>query len=365
VPEDMPLLLEHALPAEVLALAVNRGLPNKLLSNARKILATLLESEEEADAVELVHDAEWKEFPELGEAIKAAGGEEVSICLAICPGRNSWAVGVAGKTKVREPAARLALCAALAPEAPTEVFAELAAQWPEFAELCENAGAVPVDYVPEPPPAKRHRGDGGATNGAAFEPAAQQQRPQAEAPPMRALPRDMPLWLTLAEDAERPEALDGMGDEALVVSTDGTKRKGLYSRADEALKHILAAMGVAEADIGASVEYHDDANWERFPAVGEALKRMAPAEECICVSVCPAFNVWAVGVGMKGKARFNAAKAAMAGALAVVFEEAGDGAIDFGEDLPSVAEFIGEVLQSRGGAMVEQGAEEDVEEADM
>merc|ERR1712159_542504 len=81
-----------------------------LFSSASDILKCLCDESK----VELLHDAEWKEFPKVAEAYLKAGGEQVSLCIARCKGKRSWAVGAAGKWKARENAAKLALAVSLA-----------------------------------------------------------------------------------------------------------------------------------------------------------------------------------------------------------------------------------------------------------
>eukprot|EP00434_Breviolum_minutum_P003812 symbB.v1.2.003355.t1/scaffold186.1/size279346/2 len=48
---------------------------------------------------------------------------------------------------------------------------------------------------------------------------------------------------------------------------------------------------------------------------------MDNAEECFTAVICPTRSLWAVGVGMKGKARWVAVKLALALAVALQQEE--------------------------------------------
>mmetsp|Transcript_66631 Transcript_66631/g.185760 ORF Transcript_66631/g.185760 Transcript_66631/m.185760 type:complete len:228 (+) Transcript_66631:1061-1744(+) len=149
---------------------------------------------------------------------------------------------------------------------------------------------------------------------------------EADDPTSSKLPRDTPFWISISEDDAISGPLEGLPNLAIAVSTEG-KRKGLYSSSDRLLNHIL---GDSAKD---DVEYHDDHDWSKLPYVGDALKRVANAEECMCVATCPLQGVWAVGVGMKGANRTSAAKAAIATALAL-------NAIDAGETL-DLSEFQG------------------------
>jgi len=388
---ELPVMEEFSLAPDVLALTLSG--PPRLLNGSQQILATLLD-EEEASVIELKDDPDWKIYPEIGEAWKEAGGEEYSLCLAISPTRNTWAIGVASKGKVREPAARLALAVAHAVEADPGVFGEIVGQFPEFFELCRLAETVPAgfefeeeappeeqappaeqfpveeeeEFPPEPaflpPPPKRRRAARAASpdheeddeSGSLMRTTARIARAATAAEERKAagaiqwgkepLPRDKPFMIQLPEDAEIPPALDGLLADAVVMTTDGTKRKGLYSHADEAIRSLLPELGVAEADIKGAVKYEDDANWKVFPSIGEALKKMSPVEECLCVAICAEVGVWAVGVGMKGKSRYAAAKAALVGALGLAAAEA-SAEVDFSEDLPMIADYIEEVKAAR------------------
>merc|ERR1712087_831497 len=127
------------------------------------------------------------------------------------------------------------------------------------------------------------------------------------------LPREKPLWILVEEEV--PEDIALYMPEALAVCTDGKNRQGLFSAADRALQVLL--------ENPSEVVYDDDCNVAKYTAVGKALKSIAPAEECICVAICPSRECWAVGIGMKGKARWAAAKAALATTLAIKAEDEG------------------------------------------
>merc|ERR1712187_686012 len=100
------------------------------------------------------------------------------------------------------------------------------------------------------------------------------------------------------------------------VCTDSEKCRGLGAAADRALEIVLP-------DGAAGIQYHDDFNWDTFRAVGNAVKAIAPTEECLCVTTCPEKEIWAVGFGMKSKSRYAAAKVAIATALVIQAEEEG------------------------------------------
>lgn len=268
---------------------------------------------EEAPEVELIHDAEWSIFPEVGDALRAAGTEERALTVATCAARNTWAVGVGGKWKHREAAAKLALALALMPM--SENAAEIASEWPGLPALCEAAGVAtglpaapvkPAQKKQQPkaavaPPAQRAGGKGvkGATK-------------SSGAKGGGALPRDKPLWLNMAgEDAPEKLAAEGMPmEDVLAICSDGQRGKALSTQAEEVLKQLVS-------DFETDITFHDDPNWAEFEAVGKVLQKNGGKQECLCIATCPAFGAWAVGAGAKGQCRYNAALLALAATLTI------------------------------------------------
>merc|ERR1712048_1369980 len=127
----------------------------------------------------------------------------------------------------------------------------------------------------------------------------------------------------------------GSSDMALVVSTGGATKKGLYLQSDAALRALFP-----DGSLESSVEYLDDPNWDEFPTIGKALKAIAEGEECMTVAVCPSVDVWAVGVGMKSKSRSAAAKAALATSLILQKIEAEEELPEEFEELTQLSEFV-------------------------
>lgn len=311
---------------------------HSLLTSSQYILSDLGVS---AEAVELKHDPDWRAHPEVGDAMKRAGCEEACFCIAECPERRIWAVGAGNKWKQREQAARLALCVALAANA--DDFERLARAHPEFTALCEDvgiatgcAGAPPICEDVGAPGAGGKQGPGRGALAAWVAPRA----PLApRAPPGPDFPREVPMWIRLSAE-EVPSELEALPLEALVLSTTGGNRKGLYSQADTALAQFIA-------DPTVDVVYHDDPEWKLFPAVGAALKKIHESEECMCVAVCIPTAVWAVGVGMKNKARVMAAKAALAVSIALQTNDMGQDVIY--DDFPAIADMVQEAQAARLG----------------
>jgi len=315
-----------------------------LLSSAQHILAAL---DVDISTVTFSHDTEWKDHPDIGEAIKATGGEELCFCVVECPEMAMWAVGVANSWKKREQAARLALCVAVA--ANLSDFEKLAAEQPEFTAFCESVGVSTGSNLPPFSPAVsavatadddaapvKSRAKGPSADGGGRGLA--QATPAAEAP-LAAGHRDRPFWINLLAGEEAiPDALESMAPEAVVLTTLGTGRKGLYGKAEAALAALVE-------DPAADIVYHDDPNWELFPTVGNAVKAITGTEECQTVAVCVSLNVWAVGVGMKGKNRFMAAKAALATAIALQNVETGT-EVNY-EEFSSLQEVVEEAAEAR------------------
>eukprot|EP00930_Biecheleria_cincta_P047695 TRINITY_DN33117_c0_g1_i1.p1 TRINITY_DN33117_c0_g1~~TRINITY_DN33117_c0_g1_i1.p1 ORF type:complete len:478 (+),score=92.48 TRINITY_DN33117_c0_g1_i1:32-1435(+) len=314
--EAAPLVLE-GFPAMAPALRHELRLQN-LLSSASYILFELLG--ETANSVTLTHDWEWTEYPEVGEIVKQVFNEELPLCVARVDGpgaRKKWGVGLATNNKHRVQVARLALCVAVAADA--ESLQSTFSNHPGFRQLLvasgvdigdlpeeeEVGGTVPhLDPVEESQPRKRPRQ-------CLIEEAT--AMPEGGLMPTKpgkagALPRHIPLWIELEPEAARGKLRDLQAD-APVLATDGSKHSP-FSNPDAILSAILG-------DEARDVEYHDDFDWKKFPAVGSALKKLAPVEECMCVAICEPRELWAVGVANKGKDRWAAAKVAIAVAVAL------------------------------------------------
>eukprot|EP00747_Dinoflagellata_sp_TGD_P098535 gnl/TRDRNA2_/TRDRNA2_167476_c0_seq9.p1 gnl/TRDRNA2_/TRDRNA2_167476_c0~~gnl/TRDRNA2_/TRDRNA2_167476_c0_seq9.p1 ORF type:complete len:580 (+),score=116.00 gnl/TRDRNA2_/TRDRNA2_167476_c0_seq9:113-1852(+) len=458
-----------------------------LTAQAHQILACFVE--DVSTEVEMIHDMDWSDFPEIGAALKQAGGKELSQCIARCDGKSKWAVGCGSQKKKRESVAKLALCIALSAHA--ENFDQVCLEFPDFRALCLDSGILPDTDSPTGPASKRHRTTvvgGQASSKASWEevelPKSNevdwsgtfeevQIRMQAAADPevggfvclgckkafktldgvwthcgskvtdpmhpgqeildawdtdwrikegmptreeeikakemkkqekrqeqaakraqrdaewrleqglpsieeealqkeldaaerqfaadfgtsgseepkpkkqpavwfddsmVASMQRDAPLWICLAA-ADMPPEMAGLPPEALALCTDGKTRKGLYSHVEDILSMLLE-------DKTGEVEYVDDANWENFPTVGQALKAHGDKEECMAVAICQSRSVWAVGVGGKGKVRFSAAKVALATSLYLQKE-------GMGLDVPDLTEFTAftEFVREAQGAL--------------
>mmetsp|Transcript_90536 Transcript_90536/g.235802 ORF Transcript_90536/g.235802 Transcript_90536/m.235802 type:complete len:565 (+) Transcript_90536:87-1781(+) len=336
-------------------------------SSSKNILYDLLGESADSE-VQVTHDPDWVTYPEVGEALKILCGEDQCICVATCPSQAKWAVGGGNNWKKREQAAKLSLCIALAANA--EDLSTVSARYPEFAAICESAGittdsmdpaaaakaaaAVAAEEAAWAKTGKRRKKKAAAPeegeDGAELPPPAPDV-PVVEEPPAGAdeaapgddvlpakLPRDVPAWLTLQPDGV-PDVIEALATDALVVATDLTSRKGLYNSTDS----VLAALAGEHAG---EVQFHDDAEWKNYPGVGDALKQLSKGEECMTVAVCMPKAVWAVGVGMKGKCRYSAAKLALATAMALQQHDLGEEEVDLSE-FSHFQEFVDEARESR------------------
>lgn len=93
--------------------------------------------------VEIVHDTEWQQFPEIVQAMKLAGVGEYGFCVAKSTLFKKWGVGLGGGWKGREPAAKVALAVSIAKEGGRMM--EMCHKYPEFYELCLANRLLEVD----------------------------------------------------------------------------------------------------------------------------------------------------------------------------------------------------------------------------
>merc|ERR1711871_1473429 len=89
---------------------------------------------------EVHHDADWKNFPEIGDNLKPCGIEPLGYAAGMCPDLGVWALGLGDNKKRRESAANLALSLAVARDSPH--FQKTLQQYPLFYELAARAGLL-------------------------------------------------------------------------------------------------------------------------------------------------------------------------------------------------------------------------------
>lgn len=286
---------------------------SELLSAAPGILQDL---GVDPEAIELVHDPEWTEHPEIGEAVVREGGKEVSYCLAVVQEMLIWAVGLDGKGKRREQAALLAVAVAIS--ANLEDFKSLAELHPKFATFCGRVGinmgkmsgtGEPIaDAQPKKMPCKRTKANTPKETPGIRLDLAPNQEPNEDF-------TDRPFWL--GADALEEAQLQHMVPEGIVFRTTGKNLPNFYSVAAQELHSIVQASSL-------EIQYIDDPDWRQFPNVGKLVQQISGFEECQLIAFCPALQLWAVGVGSRIKSRTTAAKAAMAVALCIYKIDAGE-----------------------------------------
>lgn len=365
----------------------------EVMSDSANILYELAEDAHEQ--MSLHHDTDWTQFPEVGEALKAIGIEELALCVALCPGRAKWGVGVAGNQKKRSQAARLSLCLAVASECSTnESVCHSRPCWGEFYSMAEaemEAGhmAGPRHHAPngkgrpgqqkgarrpkEPVASAYDTEEDPADSAEAAEESQEfpeegeeaaveeeevpieaeeepweeveteevaepaehvepaPKRPRTTATPAAVSKSLAPHWLYIQD---MPPSLQGLPQETLSLLAGNWKRKQLLDAAEKAL---AAALG-EEAD---EVYLEDDADFNKFSSVSDAFKEKSGAEEPITVAISPTQELWAVGAGSQGKQRSAAAMVALATQVALYKAECGEELPDLSK-LPAFASFVEE-----------------------
>lgn len=313
----------------------------EMLSSAHSTLEMLLG---DVKHVDFHHDCDWKEFPSVAQALRHAGGEEVALCLAISTARGLWAVGLAGRQKVRQNTAKLALCVALAWH--HDDFGSLASGWPELADLCRAAGYDRYEAVaahiaqhasrtdravlpplreterrasfrdreepPKPAPPWASQSSARSPQPAHFFPRAQRANRAVEESSDVQL-SGMQLWrIRLRKGATLPKEL-GSSPSLHAPVLKFSQEPSVSSLQQSGHPFLEELVG----DIASEVKLHHDTGWDTFPVVAEAFQVAGGEEECYCVAVCDKLDAWAVGVASKRKVRENMAKLALAVAISI------------------------------------------------
>ena len=140
--------------------------------------------------------------------------------------------------------------------------------------------------------------------------------PHPKQQPHRAsgVPDGVPVFVEMP--LPQPQQLDGLITDGLVLRCSGDRSSGLYGNSEEILR-LLAG--------DALVEEYDDPSWTTFPEVAAALQALDPSlRDCFCVAVCRGLGVWAVGVASRARNRGDAARIALAAAIAAQSFVAGE-----------------------------------------
>lgn len=91
------------------------------------------------------HDPDWTLFPDIGEMIGKAVGEDNCFCVVTCASLGRWALGIGNGWKTRESAGKLALAACIAVGLGMAALGPLSNQYPEFPPVVENARRALAD----------------------------------------------------------------------------------------------------------------------------------------------------------------------------------------------------------------------------
>jgi len=259
---------------------------NDAFSSASFILGEILDSI--SSEVEIVHDAEWEQFPEIGEALKAASGEEHSFAVGICASRSKWALGCASGWKGRESSVKVGLALAFALE-DQALANRLGKTYPEFGAMLRSMGM------------KVQSGGGW---GAVTAPKGKQQVMWEEP----TLSGDTPTLHLVSLTQDSKITTEGYPADAPAVIHGGKAQKAYFSNAHSILQELVE-------DI-AEVQFQDDSECTVMPEVNAALLA-AGSEECsYCVATCPSQAVWGIGVAAGHKNRETSAKLGLAIAVA-------------------------------------------------
>jgi hypothetical protein len=270
--EEESTLTAEGLPEEAPVLVFEKGV--SVFASTSYIIHDLLGSTE----AEITHDPDWNVFPEIANALRAAGLEE--HCLAVAKAEGRWGVGMAGNWKQRENASKLALCVALSVDHPNQ--AVILRNHKEFcdmlvkAELCE---------APPPGPAPAARG--------------KKSKATDDDDDGSALPVVHQIVLT----EESPLTEQGFPADGPALVHD----KSMYCFSES--HNILCEL---VGDIQEEVVFNHDADGDKFPEVGRAVKETTGTDWCACVATCSNLGKWGIGLAGGWKARETSAKLALA-----------------------------------------------------
>jgi len=297
-------LTQQGFPAEGAAFLHEKG--NNVFSSSAFVLKDAL-GDIASNEVEIVHDADQHEYPDIAAAIKAATGEPWAFALAVCASQAKWGLGLASGWKGRESAAKLALAASLASDNP-ELAGKLAKAWPEFGDMCKKQGFQVVSIT--------------GSSGSGDVPAVH--------------------WLKMGQGF----SLVTQGFPTDAPAIQHTKAQKLYFSCAHDIIHEFIT------ELSEEVQIKDDPEGLEFPEVQAAIRASGAEDNCYCVATCPEKGVWAVGLGGGYKGRESAAKVSLVLALAQAtgrIEELGSNFPEFGEICAGAGLMRGAKKQRRGG----------------
>jgi hypothetical protein len=281
--DETSQLAQQGLPLEAPVAIYEKGVD--VFSSSSHIISDIVG--DVSAEVTITHDADWEQFPDIGEAIKAATGEEHCFAVATCPNSATWGVGVANGWKGRESAAKVALALALAAQNP-QSMGTVARNYPEFGALCQSQG---FNVKAAGAQAKGGKGKGGK---------------QAAHTPAVASP-EIPAVHFLTVGADSKPVLAGLPTEAYALA-HSKQMKEYFSNAHNILSELVE-------DVSTAVTFEDDPEWKEMPEVGAALTEAGAEENSYCIASCSELACWGVGLSSGWKGRESAAKLALAMAI--------------------------------------------------
>eukprot|EP00933_Yihiella_yeosuensis_P005887 TRINITY_DN110495_c0_g1_i1.p1 TRINITY_DN110495_c0_g1~~TRINITY_DN110495_c0_g1_i1.p1 ORF type:complete len:594 (+),score=133.46 TRINITY_DN110495_c0_g1_i1:89-1870(+) len=285
-------LTQQGFPPEAPCMSYEKG--DTAFSSATHILGDLVG--DISTEVEIHHDPDWENFPEVAAAVKAASGEENCYGVATCPKEGKWAVGIGSGWKSRESSCKLALAYAIAVDKDTQTLDWISKTYPEFGDVLAENGIIGGRGP------RKGQGKQWAQPAQPAQPAwqPQQQTFQAGGASLQGGGPEM-LQISIGRDSRLVQ--DGFPPSAVCVYHDKTHsdmfREGGY------------VLGEAIGDLKEDVIFNHDPDWDVLPEIGAAIKQAGAEEDCYCVATLPSKGVWAVGLAGGWKNRESAAKLAL------------------------------------------------------
>eukprot|EP00927_Polykrikos_kofoidii_P049762 TRINITY_DN43776_c0_g1_i1.p1 TRINITY_DN43776_c0_g1~~TRINITY_DN43776_c0_g1_i1.p1 ORF type:complete len:621 (+),score=90.70 TRINITY_DN43776_c0_g1_i1:67-1863(+) len=306
LPEDSSLLCKEGLTQNS-GPAVFHDKTKEIFSSSTYILGDLVDYTTE---VTFTDDPEWKQFPEIGEALTDLGAEENCYLIAVCPSKGKWAVGAAYSWKNRQSAVRIALALALIKD--SGKVDEMFRNYPDFKLLCQQSGVIP----PEPAALRGSVYSRSRPSPSSWLDGVAQSEFHANAQDVSNPSADMTptvpglAWITLAEES----TITRGGLPCSAPALEYSKGEAIFTSGHHILRDILGS-----GDVKDEVVFQHDPDWEKFPEVGRAMKEAGLDENCFVVATVPKKGRWAVGVGSGWKGRELAAKIALS--VAMTFDD--------------------------------------------
>lgn len=295
-------LTSQGFPPEAPAIAHDKSMT--VFRSAHSILCEVVG--DISTEVEMHHDTEWDIFPEIGEAIQRAGGEELCFSVVTCPNHGKWAVGIAAGKKGREVAGKLALAFSLLVDrepADLEIFCK---NYPEFRAMLAEAGLLP----PRGGPQKRSAAllpQAGGKGPAGPTPWAAAPAPSPSGASAPASNGGLPQFLWISLDPTASLCQEGLPSEGLCVYHD-KYTADLFRSGQFVLSEVVA-------EVNNEVIITHDPDWDQMPEIAEAIKKGGGEDNCYAVATLPSHGIWAVGLAGGWKPRESACKLALSVAL--------------------------------------------------